>query len=143
VHVSYVAGSTTGAASIDGSAFYSETKVMSNPANLPMYFDLRTREGVSGSLIGNSGWLTIDAHGLEYASGAFGLVLDLNMVPPGGGMARTIVAGGVASVVTKTRGATIGVVATSGGYVNYVYENIKISHHPVTGSTLQNAGCWV
>lgn len=142
-HQSFVDGSATGEADIDGTPFYSETKVVSNPNAPAMFMDLRTREGVSGSLIGNYGWLTIDAHGLEYSSGAFGLVLDLNMVPPGGGMARTIVAGGVASVVTKTRGSTIGTVSTSGGYVNYVYENIKVSHHPVTGNILQNAGVWV
>jgi hypothetical protein len=145
-HVSNVSGTASGSATLDGTSIYTETFAVSGSGgvdNVQMYSQTDTKQGCSGGVVFNQGRLRVDGHGMEYASGAFGLVFELNVFVPTGGFPRTIVAGGVTSVVTKARGSTIGTVSTSGGYVNYVYENIKVSHHPVTGAVLMNAGAWV
>jgi hypothetical protein len=137
-------GSATGSATADGIGIYSETKSTTYLNTLPADQDLRPELGGNAGIAANRGWLSLDVHGLMYAAGCYGLVLDINASVGTGGIARSIYACGLVSTVTKDRESAIGTVASAGSnLVRYVYEHYKASHHPVTGEILLNAGVWV
>jgi hypothetical protein len=145
-HLVLDVGNVSGEVSIDGIPIYSASDTGPLWLNSPVRQDASPNLG-NDARVNVARILSVHVHGLMYSAGAYGLVVEvvtrtiaLEGFPE---VDQVLYSGGVVSVVTKERESPIGSITIGSTGWRYIYENYKVSHHPVSGDILMNAGAWV